>query len=334
MKYSLVMIVFSGLACMVGCNPSLKGPGGSRVSLAEYPAVNVKSVRIAEGLPYHNLPDRLASDTRLLLMGSAMWRVDDDTCRSVDLTLDIINVEYPDRGARVVLGLPKTMKTLVQVHDGQTGVLLGTAEVEIKLGSPGGGLLGGGVAGVFVNNALDTDLLDLISFSTQTAGEVVDLLNEAKREGLHGGKLPAAARVPASPPRRVVEAGEFVPFAKLISPAFQMEYADASVRTQVEFVAVGAGVIQLPSLRSSQYVVVRVAPPASAVRDSSLLGGNFVAVAKEASEVLFSCTPGDLLNLEGSPRFEPYAGGQGFPYFMATKVEKAGSSSGAQTHPQ
>ncbi len=188
---SLAVVLLSGL--VAGCNPHLKAPDGTRVSLHDYDAVSLRSVTIDPELPYPGLPRQLSTAISGQLYLSKMWVQEDDadlgaaaeqagrTPRMLDLCVNIESAHYPRKAARVFLGAPHRMRCQMDVYDHVTSQLLGSAHVSASRGPPTHGLLGGGVMGVIVNAATDHAEINELLVYYDMGARIVRVLERAKK---------------------------------------------------------------------------------------------------------------------------------------------------------
>jgi hypothetical protein len=124
-----------------------------------------------------------------------------------------------------------------------------------------------------------------------------------------------------------------VPFSKVMAPQFSHDYVGCNVITTAQFFGMGAGnvVVMAPTEGKT---VFRVLPPGEKGEKNPLSGeisANLATLPKEASEVLFTLKPGELVQLTGGTHVKVHSalikittGGMEHevPVFVATSVKK------------
>jgi hypothetical protein len=95
--------------------------------------------------------------------------------------------------------------------------------------------------------------------------------------------------------------GTIVPFSKVMASQFSRDYVGCNINSTAQFVATGAGIVAV-SAPTEGKTVFRVLPPGEKGEKNPLSGeisANLVTLPKEASEILFSLKPGELVQLTG-----------------------------------
>lgn len=119
-------------------------------------------------------------------------------------------------------------------------------------------------------------------------------------------------------------AGTKIPFSKVMSYPFALNYIDCDISTDAQFVATGKGAWVSPMLKDSHYVVVRVISPGQQGEKNPLSGeikADFVMVPVNYGDVVFSATAGNILEFRGGTKVRT-AFGDSEVVFFATSVKK------------
>ncbi|MHB9140007.1 MAG: hypothetical protein ACYC4Q_11450 [Victivallaceae bacterium] len=189
-----------------------------------------------------------------------------------------------------------------------TSVLNGEEQALFQLAVPGGLR----PVNVYADRKFAAQIYELAGRNVVVYGKTLSVQSHSREDqGFTGAELSvdlkqielakqgAPVSVPVSSPateqKNCPPSGTEVPFARLVNPAFNADYVGCKVATTARFMNIKTGMVTLPASVTDTHVIFNAA-------DTNETTQSYVAMQKQAADLLFELKPKDLIKITGENR--------------------------------